>query len=84
MTRARCDLTSACLGKCCRANNLLVTHHVTCTPDVHYWGHQFVENGNNPWDSTVNFDDTLLVLNNPSGFTPALIDSPYDITVMDA
>ena len=46
--------------------------------DVHYWGHQFGETGNNA-ATTVNFDDTLLVLNNPSGFTPALIDNPYDI-----
>ena len=46
--------------------------------DVHYWGHQFGETGNNA-TTTVNFDDTLLVLNNPSGFTPALIDNPFDI-----
>ncbi|MCH2204056.1 MAG: VCBS repeat-containing protein, partial [Fuerstiella sp.] len=46
--------------------------------DVHYWGHQFGETGNNA-ATTVNFDDTLLVLNNPSGFTPALIDNAFDI-----
>ncbi|MCH2203958.1 MAG: PKD domain-containing protein, partial [Fuerstiella sp.] len=48
------------------------------TDDVHYWGNQVGETGNNA-ATTVNFDDMLLVLDNPSGFTPVLINNPFDI-----
>ena len=44
--------------------------------DVHCRGHQVGETGNNLANSTVNFDDTLLVLNNPSGFSSLLLFNP--------
>ena len=48
------------------------------SPDVHFWGNQIGDTGNSG-STTVNFDDVLLVLNNPSGFATVPVTSPFDI-----
>lgn len=47
-------------------------------PEVHYWGNQVGETGNSPTTS-VDGSDVGVVINNPSGFTPAEVTNPYDI-----
>jgi len=48
------------------------------TPDVHYWGNQIGETGNDS-GTAVNGSDRLAILANPTGFTPATVTNAWDI-----
>lgn len=48
------------------------------SPDVHYWGNQIGETGNNATTS-VDGGDVGIVVNNPSGFGSVDITNPYDL-----
>ncbi len=54
------------------------------TNDVHYWGNQIAEIGNQAGSTAVNALDVGEIVNNPTGFFPAGIDNRWDLDRNDA
>ncbi len=52
--------------------------------EIHYWGNQIGETGNQAGSTAVNALDAGEVVNHPTGFTPAGVENPYDIDRSDS